>query len=138
MNTELRMITDEEKEDMARIEELRYLFSLLEDDIEENTYQDNRTTFKTLRGLEELENGMTRAMSRIRQVTDAIIERKDVKAQFQLISQLINRKKLDERERTKQISNRLKREATVFQLIKYSNHLVSIFPILQTMNYIEA
>lgn len=68
----------------------------------------------------------------------AIVSKEDFKAQFELIAQSINRQKLDEIERTKQISNRLKKEATIFQLIKYSNHLVSIFPILQTMNYIEA
>ncbi len=74
----------------------------------------------------------------VRELTEAIVSKIDFKAKFQSISQLINRKKLDEIERTKQISNRLKKEATIFQLIKYSNHLVSIFPILQTMNYIEA
>ncbi|MGS0708053.1 hypothetical protein ACVBEE_16460 [Acinetobacter sp. ANC 3781] len=138
MSTELSKISNEEKEDMARIEELRYLFSLMEDDTEENIHQNLRTGLNVLSSIEELANSVTRVMHCITRITLAIAKRKDVKAQFQLISQLINPKKLDEIERTKQISNRLRREATVFQLIKYSNHLVSIFPILQTMNYIEA
>ena len=138
MSTELRKISNEEKEDMARIEELRYLFSLMEDDTEENIHQNLRTGLNVLSSIEELANSVTRVMDCITRITSAIAKRKDVKAQFQLISQLINPKKLDEIEQTKQISNRLRREATVFQLIKYSNHLVSIFPILQTMNYIEA
>ena len=138
MNTELRKISNEEKEDMARIKELRYLFSLMEDDTEENIHQNLRTGLNVLSSIEELANSVTRVMHCITRITLAIAKRKDVKAQFQLISQLINPKKLDEIEQTKQISNRLRREATVFQLIKYSNHLVSIFPILQTMNYIEA
>lgn len=138
MSTELSKISNEEKEDMARIEELRYLFSLMEDDTEENIHQNLRTGLNVLSSIEELANSVTRVMHCITRITSAIAKRKDVKAQFQLISQLINPKKLDEIERTKQISNRLRREATVFQLIKYSNHLVSIFPILQTMNYIEA
>ena len=138
MSTELRKISNEEKEDMARIEELRYLFSLMEDDTEENIHQNLRTGLNVLSSIEELANSVTRVMHCITRITLAIAKRKDVKAQFQLISQLINPKKLDEIEQTKQISNRLRREATVFQLIKYSNHLVSIFPILQTMNYIEA
>ena len=138
MSTELSKISNEEKEDMARIEELRYLFSLMEDDTEENIHQNLRTGLNVLSSIKELANSVTRVMHCITRITSAIAERKDVKAQFQLISQLINPKKLDEIERTKQISNRLRRETTVFQLIKYSNHLVSIFPILQTMNYIEA
>ena len=138
MSTELRKISNEEKEDMARIEELRYLFSLMEDDTEENIHQNLRIGLNVLSSIEELANSVTRVMDCITRITSAIAKRKDVKAQFQLISQLINPKKLDEIEQTKQISNRLRREATVFQLIKYSNHLVSIFPILQTMNYIEA
>ncbi len=105
---------------------------------EENAYLDNRTNFKILRGLEELETGSSRAMAQIRQIAYAIVERKNFKVQFQLISHLIKSKKLEEKKRTNQISNRLKREATIFQLIKHSNHLISIFPILQTMNDIEA
>ena len=120
------------------MEERRYLFSLMEDDTEENTHQDCRTGLNVLSGLEKLADRVTRIMPCITRITLAIAERKDVKAQFQVILQLINRKKLDEIERTKQISNRLKREAAVFQLIKYSSHLISIFPIPQTMNYIEA
>lgn len=132
------MSNNEEQDDIARMKELRYLFSLMEDDRDEMKQQDYKTGLKVLIGLEELADRVTRVMKYITRITLAIAERKDFKAQFQIISQLINRKKLDEVERTKQISNRLKREATVFQLIKYSNHLISIFPILQTMNYIEA
>lgn len=138
MNIKLITINDEEQEDAAQMEERRYLFSLMEDDTEENTHQDCRTGLNVLSGLEKLADRVTRIMPCITRITLAIAERKDVKAQFQVILQLINRKKLDEIERTKQISNKLKREAAVFQLIKYSSHLISIFPIPQTMNYIEA
>jgi hypothetical protein len=138
MSIELVTINAEEQEDVARMEELRYLFSLMENDTKETKQQDLKKGLNILNGLEELADRVTRVMHCITRITSAIAERKDVKAQFQVISQLINRKKLDEIERTKQISNRLKREATVFQLIKYSSHLISIFPILQTTNYIEA
>lgn len=98
MNIELRKISNEEKEDMARIEELRYLFSLMEDDTEENIHQNLRTGLNVLSSIKELANSVTRVMHCITRITSAIAERKDVKAQFQLISQLINPKKLDERE----------------------------------------
>lgn len=124
MNAELNTI--EQKETEAPLQELGYLFALIEEDRKDDK-QSNETSMRVLRGLD--------AISRL---IEAIITKVEFKAHFESISQLINRKKLDERERTKQISNRLKREATVFQLIKYSNHLVSLFPILQTMNYIEA
>ena len=124
MNAELNTI--EQKETEAPLQELGYLYALIEEDRKDNK-QSNETRMRVLRGLD--------AISRL---IEAIITKVEFKAHFESISQLINRKKLDERERTKQISNRLKREATVFQLIKYSNHLVSLFPILQTMNYIEA
>jgi len=124
MNAELNTI--EQKETEAPLQELGYLFALIEEDRKDDT-QSNETSMRVLRGLD--------AISRL---IEAIITKVEFKAHFESISQLINRKKLDERERTKQISNRLKREATVFQLIRYSNHLVSLFPILQTMNYIEA
>jgi len=124
MNAELNTI--EQKETEAPLQELGYLFALIEEDRKDDT-QSNETSMGVLRGLD--------AISRL---IEAIITKVEFKAHFESISQLINRKKLDERERTKQISNRLKREATVFQLIRYSNHLVSLFPILQTMNYIEA
>ena len=124
MNAELNTI--EQKETEASLQELGYLFALIEEDRKDDT-QSNETSMRVLRGLD--------AISRL---IEAIITKVEFKAHFESISQLINRKKLDERERTKQISNRLKREATVFQLIRYSNHLVSLFPILQTMNYIEA
>ena len=124
MNAELNTI--EQKETEAPLQELGYLYALIEEDRKDDK-QSNETRMKVLRGLD--------AISRL---IEAIITKVEFKAHFESISQLINRKKLDERERTKQISNRLKREATVFQLIRYSNHLVSLFPILQTMNYIEA
>ncbi|MFW1848843.1 hypothetical protein [Acinetobacter oleivorans] len=124
MNAELNTI--EQKETEAPLQELGYLFALIEEDRKDDK-QSNETSMRVLRGLD--------AISRL---IEAIITKVEFKAHFESISQLINRKKLDERERTKQISNRLKREATVFQLIKYSNHLVSLFPIPQTMNYIEA
>lgn len=124
MNAELNTI--EQKETEAPLQELGYLYALIEEDRKDDK-QSNETRMRVLRGLD--------AISRL---IEAIITKVEFKAHFESISQLINRKKLDERERTKQISNRLKREATVFQLIKYSNHLVSLFPILQTMNYIEA
>lgn len=124
MNAELNTI--EQKETEAPLQELGYLYALIEEDRKDDK-QSHETKMRVLRGLD--------AISRL---IEAIITKVEFKAHFESISQLINRKKLDERERTKQISNRLKREATVFQLIKYSNHLVSLFPILQTMNYIEA
>lgn len=113
-------------EDEARMQELHDLFLLLD----EEKVSDVRNRFNVFLGLDELRT--------LERVIEAIIKQTDVKAEFKLITQLINRQKLDETERTKQIRNRLKREANIFQLIKYSNHLISIFPKLQTTNYIEA
>ena len=89
------------------------------------------SNMKVLRGLENV-------LDTVDRLIDALVRRSNYKAYSNAIWQSFNFKKIDETERTKLIVNRLKREATVFQLIKYSNHLVSIFPILQTMNYIEA
>lgn len=100
MNAELNTI--EQKETEAPLQELGYLFALIEEDRKDDT-QSNETSMRVLRGLD--------AISRL---IEAIITKVEFKAHFESISQLINRKKLDERERTKQISNRLKREATVF------------------------
>lgn len=100
MNAELNTI--EQKETEAPLQELGYLYALIEEDRKDDK-QSNETRMRVLRGLD--------AISRL---IEAIITKVEFKAHFESISQLINRKKLDERERTKQISNRLKREATVF------------------------
>lgn len=100
MNAELNTI--EQKETEAPLQELGYFYALIEEDRKDDK-QSNETRMRVLRGLD--------AISRL---IEAIITKVEFKAHFESISQLINRKKLDERERTKQISNRLKREATVF------------------------
>lgn len=113
----------EQREDEARIEELMNLFDLCEDAAAVSA-RPLRLRIQVLRGVD--------AVSRL---INAIIYKLDYRAQSESIWQLL---KVDEIERTKLIINRLKREAKVFQLIKYSNHLISIYPKLKTMNYIEA
>ncbi|MHA3104727.1 hypothetical protein [Acinetobacter sp. ANC 3791] len=119
-------------EDEARMQELYDLFLLMDEEDESNIDNTSKqmTSLRVLRALD--------AVTALERVVRAIVTKVSVKAELQLITQSINLQKLDETERTKQIRNRLKREAKIFQLIKYSNHLISIFPKLQTTNYIEA
>ena len=117
------ILCHEQREDETRIEELMNLFDLCED-VKAVSARPLRLRIQVLRGVD--------AVSRL---INAIIYKLDYRAQSESIWQLL---KVDEIERTKLIINRLKREAKVFQLIKYSNHMISIYPKLQTMNYIEA
>ncbi|WP_062031281.1 hypothetical protein [Acinetobacter sp. BMW17] len=120
-------------EDEARMQELHDLFLLIDEEGEPTNTQTIRDVMPGL-GMMIDRPGL----HEVARVIQAIIEQADVKTEFESIKQLVDSQKLDESERTKQIINRLKREANIFQLIKYSNHLISIFPKLQTTNYIEA
>jgi len=85
-----------------------------------------------------LDRSVDDSLDTVFRLIEAIVRRLDYKAYSYAIWQSLYRKKIDETERTKLIVNRLKREARIFQLINYLNHLISIYPKLQTMNYIEA
>lgn len=87
---------------------------------------------------ETLRSAVEKAIDTLSRLIEAAVRRSNYKAYSNLIWQSLNRKKIDETEHTKLIINRLKREARIFQLINYLNHLISIYPKLQTMNYTEA
>jgi len=87
---------------------------------------------------EALGSALEKALNTISRLIEAVVRRSNYKAYSNVISQSLNLKKIDETEYTKLIINRLKKEARIFQLINYLNHLISLYPKLQTMNYIEA
>ncbi|MHA3114402.1 hypothetical protein [Acinetobacter sp. ANC 4193] len=73
-------------EDEARMQELHDLFLLLD----KEKVSDVKNRFNVFPGLEELRT--------LERVIESIIKQTDVKAEFKLITQLINRQKLDETE----------------------------------------
>lgn len=99
----------------------------------------NIAGIKVLAGIEVLDssNRVRNILDIVDRLVNAIIHKQDYRAATKAIWKLLHRK-LDEYEQTRLVLNRLKKEANIFQLIRYSNHLVSIYPKLQTMNYLEA
>ncbi len=121
MNPQLSHIEDE-----VPMQELKELLDIYDSASSERPCSARLEHLRVAPGLEELE--FTNILDLL--LSNSIVYRAKSKSIWQYLKQ-------KESERNQLIANRLKKEAKVFELIKYANHLISIYPKLQIMNYIR-